>query len=210
MVSFKKARTVKIVIVVVLTVFMILTALKPADAIQTLAVDAGGQEAGTASSTLTQAQSAEVAAAQATESATEDAAKFTTIRVEQLESALAPKSWLETAKAWAESARTRNGALRYAILSPELRKKQYSDYLDLNWVIGNSSPWVQSYTIIEKGKNENDICTYDINYKLMDSTATITPVTEEISVQKVRKGEFDKWYVVSGKGSLYFEPQIQG
>lgn len=43
-------------------------------------------------------------------------------QVEQLENAVSPKDQMEAAEQWAESAKMRNGALRYALLSPELRK----------------------------------------------------------------------------------------
>jgi hypothetical protein len=126
------------------------------------------------------------------------------LRLEQLESAVSPQSPLEAAQTWAKAAEIRNGALRYAILSPELRKKQYADYSELNWVIGNSSPWVQDYKVTEKSKN--DVYTYLISYNLTDSTAQVYKTTEEVSVQKIEQQGIEKWVVVSGKNSEYFAP----
>jgi hypothetical protein len=128
------------------------------------------------------------------------------LRLEQLESAVSPSNPLEAAQTWAKAAEIRNGALRYAILSDELRKKQYVDYSELNWVIGNSSPWVQDYKVTEKSKGKNDLYTYLISYNLTDSTAQVYKTTEEVSVQKIEQHGIEKWVVVSGKSSEYFIP----
>ena len=129
-------------------------------------------------------------------------------QVQQLESALAPKDKLNAATLWAESAKTRNGALRYAILSPELKKKQYLNYKELNWVIGGSSPWVQSYKIVEKNGTDVNTCDYEIDYVLTDSTEDTYSAVENITIKKFNVNEVENWFVVNGGEPSYATPSM--
>jgi len=44
----------------------------------------------------------------------------------------------------------RNGALQYAVISPELREINLPLYEDFRWVTGTSSPWVESFEIVSE------------------------------------------------------------
>lgn len=130
-------------------------------------------------------------------------------QVEQLENAVSPKDQMEAAEQWAESAKMRNGALRYALLSPELRKKQYSDYKEMNWVIGGSSPWVDSYKITEKKNTQPYTYDYEINYTMTDSTKAIYYAKENITVKKVcidKENDIEKWVIINGNEPSYGTP----
>ncbi len=122
------------------------------------------------------------------------------IRAEQLERALIPTDKYTAAKLWAESAKTRNGALQYAILSPELKQKLYNDYKAWNWVIGASSPWVDSYEITEKPTTEADTVIYEIKYVWTDSTGSKTNSAESITVRKFNNYGTNNWLVVKTDG----------
>ncbi|MGI6327455.1 MAG: stalk domain-containing protein, partial [Dethiobacteria bacterium] len=65
-------------------------------------------------------------------------------RISLLESALAPKDPDAAVKTWAEGVKTRNGALQYAVMAPELKEESYSDFVKMNWSTGTSSPWIKS------------------------------------------------------------------
>jgi hypothetical protein len=129
------------------------------------------------------------------------------IQVEQLESVLAPNDKLSAATLWAESAKTRNGALRYAILSSELRQKQYLKYKELNWVLGVSSPWVESYKVTENKSTDNTY-NYEIAYVLTDSTGTKYSAKEGITVKKTNVNGYDKWLVINSNEPSWDIPQI--
>lgn len=128
------------------------------------------------------------------------------IRAIQLESALYPTDRLSAATLWAKSAATRNGALRYAILSPELKKEQYSDYKELNWVIGGSSPWVESYKINEIKSDSADTYNYKIDYVLTDSTSAKYSAEENISIKKFSEHGADYWFITEGSKPSYGIP----
>jgi hypothetical protein len=125
------------------------------------------------------------------------------LQINQLEGALSPTSSLEAATQWAKAAETRNGALRYAISSPDLKKKLFTKYKAMNWVIGVSSPWVKSYKIIQKKEINSKINNYDLDYVLTDLTGMKYPANENISVKKYD----DKWFVISSNDPSYSIPQ---
>ncbi len=129
------------------------------------------------------------------------------IRAEQLERAIAPNNKLSAATLYAESAKTRNGALRYAILSPELRQKQYQKYKELNWVLGVSSPWVESYKIKE-AKSSDSAYNYEIDYILTDSTKTKYSAKESITIKKTTVNGADKWLVIKSDEPSWDIPQM--
>ena len=123
------------------------------------------------------------------------------LHIEQLESALAPKDAHQAAEEWAQSLAQRNGALRFALLSDSLRAKYEQDYANGNWVIGCSSPWVDSYQVVFCGDNGKDVSNYEIDYVLADSTEGNIPASETISLQKVSlqgNESYSRWCVVAG------------
>jgi hypothetical protein len=91
-------------------------------------------------------------------------------RIRLLEEALAPKDALSAARTWAEGVKMRNGALQFAVMSPDLREEKYSHFVELDWVTGTSSPWIKDYTIKEISRSDNDIYRYEIEFTYTDST----------------------------------------
>jgi len=105
-------------------------------------------------------------------------------RISLLESALAPKDPYAAAKTWAEGVKTRNGALQYAVMSSELRKDVYSDFVKLNWTTGTSSPWIQSFEVIERGKIDDETFCYAVEFTHTDSTKSTFTTREYVTVKK--------------------------
>src|SRR3712207_3307429 len=87
-------------------------------------------------------------------------------RIMMLEHALAPQTAQDAALAWAKGVKTRNGALQFAVLSTELRNKRATEYANLNWVTGASSPWVSNYKISSQ-KQLGKRWEFEIQYQLM-------------------------------------------
>lgn len=106
-------------------------------------------------------------------------------RIRLLEHALEPKDPHAAAKTWAEAITTRNGALQYVIMTPNLKNEYYSRFVGLNWVTGVSSPWIESYEISEKYRIDNDIYRFEIVFKYTDSTKTYFSAKEYITVNNI-------------------------
>ncbi len=124
-------------------------------------------------------------------------------QVQLLEEALAPKDPLAAAKTWAEGAKTRNGAVQYAVMSPELKKESYSGLVDSNWATGVSSPWVLGYEITEKYNFNNEIYRFEIDLTYTDSTKSTFSTKEYITVKN-----YDGNWLVSSIEKIEAEGEI--
>jgi hypothetical protein len=120
-------------------------------------------------------------------------------QVQLLQQAVAPQSPQDAANTWAKAIQTRNGALQFAILTPQLQNKMRKAYESCNWVTGVSSPWIEKYTI-DSGKKTGDgqYC-FLIRYTLTDSTRNTRINSNSITVTQID----GKWYVSdTGKDGL--------
>jgi hypothetical protein len=70
----------------------------------------------------------------------------------------------DLANQWGEAVQNRDGKAQYDLMSSELQKRVYEDYQNRNWVTGQSSPWVDGYTV-KPGDN-----TAVVTYTYMTST----------------------------------------
>jgi len=114
------------------------------------------------------------------------------MRIRLLEQALAPKDALSAVTTWAEAVKTRNGALEFAVMSPELREEKYSYFAELNWVTGTSSPWVESFRINEIYKSD-ELYRYEVILDYADSTGSVYTEKQFVTVEKFE----DNWFVSS-------------
>jgi hypothetical protein len=113
------------------------------------------------------------------------------LRISNLERALAPEEPLEAVNSWAKGVKTRNGALQYAVMSPELREEYY-DELSEGWSTGVSSPWVDSYEITERGVEDGNY-KFEVTFTYTDSTKNTFTETQFVTVQKFE----DHWFVAN-------------
>lgn len=113
-------------------------------------------------------------------------------QVRLLEEALAPEDPLNAAQTWAEGVKTRNGALQYAVMSPDLKKEYFAKFVDSNWSTGASSPWVENYEIIERYSFNNERYRFEINFTYTDSTKETFSTTEYVTI-----ANFDGNWLVS-------------
>ncbi|MFT9849721.1 DL-endopeptidase inhibitor IseA family protein [Aneurinibacillus sp. REN35] len=114
-----------------------------------------------------------------------------TKRLAYLESILAPAVPEKAADIWAKGLKLRNGALQYAVLSPQLKKSRLSEFEKQNWITGVSSPWIEAYQIIKTKKVNATTFTYDIRFTLATSTGTAGSEDFRLTVQQYKKN----WYV---------------
>lgn len=103
-------------------------------------------------------------------------------QVRLLEEALAPKDPLAAAKTWAEGVKMRNGALQYAVMSPELKEEYFAKFVDSNWSTGVSSPWIESYKVTEKYRVDEERYRFEVEFTYTDSTKTTFSTKEYVTV----------------------------
>ena len=104
---------------------------------------------------------------------------------------------------WADTLAQRNGSFRFALLSDELKQKEYPEHLQNGWVIGFSSPWVTGFTVSEDGQTDAGT-NYVIDYMLSDSTRAKYVGSETITVKQV----WPTWQVVQHETLDYGFPEI--
>lgn len=107
----------------------------------------------------------------------------------------------KTVALWAEAFSQRQISFRYAILSLDLKEKEYKkDYKNMNWIIGSSSPWVVNYSIKKVNKIDSSTYRYEIKYNMTDSTRTKYNSHEYVTVTKYGENwfvtKYDKFYLV--------------
>lgn len=117
-------------------------------------------------------------------------------RIALLEKALSPQTAQEAALVWAKGVQTRNGALQFAVLSPELQTQMKADYLAMNWVTGVSSPWVESYKITSQVQ-QGEGWEFEIEYQMMTSTGPAQTETDRIRVAQLDgdRTSLEGWYI---------------
>lgn len=106
-------------------------------------------------------------------------------RKEQLlENAFALDTPEEVANNWAKGVMSRNGALQYALLCDDLKKKMLPDFVSFDWVTGASSPWIDHYQIINKVEQKDGTWKFTIKFHYTDSTGSSRYSTSNITVGK--------------------------
>jgi len=116
-------------------------------------------------------------------------------RIDLLEQAFICSTPEETINLWADGLKTRNGALQFAQFSPELRNTYQQEFEDLNWVTGVSSPWVESYNIIDKILRADGSYEFKIVFKLETSTGWAGIETYKAAASNLGQGGADKWMI---------------
>lgn len=124
-------------------------------------------------------------------------------QISNLERALAPETSLKAVNSWAEGVKMRNGAWQYAIMTPDLKKASYDNFVSMNWSTGTSSPWVKSFDIKEIGKTDENTVRYSVKFTWTDSTNATTEDVQYITVKNL-DGTWlvDSIYLMSTKGEI--------
>lgn len=123
-----------------------------------------------------------------------------------IENSLIAVSPEEALKLWGRGEQTRSGALQYAALSPELRKKAMEriDSSSFGWTTGGSSPWVGPISIKEEKKLSDTAVEYTISYPEITSAGSTTG-SEKIEVEKLDINGRQGWYLTKFlMGNTYY------
>lgn len=107
------------------------------------------------------------------------------MQISSLEHALAPKTALDAVNSWAEGKQTRNGAWQYAVMTPELRKASYDDFVSMHWSTGTSSPWVKSFEVREQRKLGENNYRYSVKFTWTDSINSTSETTQYVTVKNI-------------------------
>lgn len=117
--------------------------------------------------------------------------------IARIEYALIPSDPDEAIKLWGRGEQTRNGALQYLALSPELRQDaDQSDYVRQSyWVTGGSSPWVGPITIVSREELGPAGRLYTLSFPEMTSSPPHTTATEKLLVGKCVSADKEGWFI---------------
>ena len=132
-------------------------------------------------------------------------------RIRLLEEALSPATPRDAVEKWAKGVMARNGALQYAMLSPELREANPSWYEDLRWITRTSSPWVESFEIVGDREISGEAWEYEVVFDTATSTGPAGASVARVSVSRAenepwlsRQLSEERWHVVK----IVVEPAI--
>ncbi|RXZ78900.1 copper amine oxidase N-terminal domain-containing protein [Paenibacillaceae bacterium] len=114
-----------------------------------------------------------------------------------LERALAAKDPQDAVSRWADGVHSRNGALQYALMSPELRKQERPYMEEAGWVTGTSSPWLERYQIGEKIAQQDGSYLFDVKFDYRDSTTMEEQIdwADIESFQVLVTKHEENWYI---------------
>lgn len=117
--------------------------------------------------------------------------------IARVENTLIPSSPDEAVKLWGRGEQTRNGALQYLALSPQLRQEaDESDYVrQTYWVTGMSSPWVGPITIVSQEQLSDTEIEYTLSFPQMTSSPPHTTATEKLLAEKLIYNGQEGWFI---------------
>ncbi|MEZ4358002.1 MAG: hypothetical protein R2876_05165 [Eubacteriales bacterium] len=99
----------------------------------------------------------------------------------------------EAADIWASGLKLKSAAIQYSVMGEKL-KDEYASQLDesaQNWATGISSPWVDSYEIVNTKIPANDKYIFEISFSLATSAGPSGDYNAVLTVEK--KGDY--WYI---------------
>lgn len=89
------------------------------------------------------------------------------VQVNQLQAALRAATPQEALDTWIKGIQTRNGALQYAVFSPDLKERTKSEFDSFFWTTGGSSPHMGAIENLESSALDEDTVQYSFDYRLV-------------------------------------------
>lgn len=138
-------------------------------------------------------------------------------RIRLLEEVLSPATPRDAVEKWAEGVMARNGALQYAVISPELREINLPLYEDFRWVTGTSSPWVESFEIVSEREISGEAWEYEVVFDTATSTGPAGANVARVSVSRAENGprlsrqvSNERWHVAQIAMEPATDHQLKG
>lgn len=119
-------------------------------------------------------------------------------RLLRLEEGIIPKNPDETVNLWAKAVKERNGALQYALFDNIVKSSAAATFEQYHWVTGASSPWVETFRVIQKRELADKSLEYVVEFDVYTSTGKAGKDQARVSLNK--QGE--KW-LITGIGPAY-------
>ncbi|MFC3746930.1 hypothetical protein [Paenibacillus sp. GCM10012306] len=120
------------------------------------------------------------------------------IQIKRLESGLVPSTAKEALNTWVKGIQTRNGALQYAVFSPDLRAKTKKEFDDYYWTTGGSSPHMTEIDKLKTKALNKTTTQFSFDYGLRASNWKGTG-SAVVTVQKLTSDGYEGWYITNIK-----------
>lgn len=104
-----------------------------------------------------------------------------------------PSTAEQCVQMYAQAVKERKGAIQYALYSEKLRTDTKSNFQDLNWVTGVSSPWVTGFDIYENKDAGKDA--YNIIFHWATSTGKSPDSKTIVTLENISEQEY--WQITS-------------
>ncbi|WP_211746931.1 hypothetical protein [Paenibacillus sp. Marseille-Q4541] len=121
------------------------------------------------------------------------------VQIDRLESAMVPSTAKEALNTWVKGIQTRNGALQYAVFSPELRSKTKKEFEDHYWTTGGSSPHMSEIEKLKTKSLSKSTTQFSFDYGLVASNWK-GKGSAVVTVKKTMTSNgYEAWYVTNIK-----------
>lgn len=120
------------------------------------------------------------------------------IMIERFESAMVPSTAKEALDSWVKGIQTRNGALQFAVFSPELRTKTKKEFEDYYWITGGSSPHLSKIEKLKTKSLNKTTTQFSFDYGLVASNWK-GKGSAEVTVQKLKSKGYEGWFITNIK-----------
>ncbi|RUT31890.1 hypothetical protein EJP77_10965 [Paenibacillus zeisoli] len=119
-------------------------------------------------------------------------------QIDRLESAMVPSTPKEALDTWVKGIQTRNGALQFAVFSPELRTKTKKEFEDNYWGTGGSSPHMSTIRKLKIKSLNKTTVQFSFDYDLVASNWKGKGFAV-VTVKKMESEGYEGWFVTNIK-----------
>ncbi|OPA73050.1 hypothetical protein BVG16_30750 [Paenibacillus selenitireducens] len=120
------------------------------------------------------------------------------IQINRLEDAMVPSTAQEALNTWVKGIQKRNGALQFAVFSPELRSKTKKEFEDYYWTTGGSSPHMSEIEKLKTKSLNKTTTQFSFDYGLVASNWK-GKGSAVVTVQKLTAKGYDGWFITNIK-----------
>lgn len=125
-------------------------------------------------------------------------------QISLLQQGYASRTPQEAAQTWAEAVKNRNGAVQFAVLSPELKEQTREHYERIHWVTGISSPWVERFQIADEREAGEHRWEFDLEFQMKTSTGSAGLATARLTAEQIE----GTWYITQVLGGTDGVPNV--
>lgn len=120
------------------------------------------------------------------------------VQISKLERALVPSTAKDALNTWVKGIQTRNGALQFAVFSPELRTKTKKEFEDYYWTTGGSSPHMSEIEKLKTKSLNKTTIQFSFDYGLVASNWK-GKGSAVVTVQKLSSEGNEGWFITNIK-----------